>query len=267
MNCQSVQNRILALPDPRQVPDSLRAHLGGCPDCLRWWRQAARLEGLLERLPAPPAPGEKKAGLIDELTAAGPVIRRIPTLDRRSAPSPLAALLRRNWKPVAALAAGVLVVLGGWWALRPGPNREVVTATPPHPLLEKVVRWDVALARADTPAKRLEALGGLADDLQSEARALARVAGPDELNELADWYRRVVHRGIVDRAEKVPEHALTRAEKEALFGGLADRLGDAAQEADRLAGHAPPGSQPALKKIAETARDGQQKLRRLAPGA
>jgi hypothetical protein len=267
MNCQSVQNRILALPDPRQVPDNLRAHLDACPDCLRWWNQAARLEALLEQLPAPPAPGEKKEALIDELTAAGPVIKRIPALERRSAPSPLVALLRRNWKPLAGLAAGVLVVLGGWWALRPGNNGNMVQATPPHPLLAKVVQWEVALTKADTPAKRLEGLGGLADTLQLEALNLARVASGDELNDLAGWYEKVVKNGIVERAVNMPEHALTRTEREALLSGLANKLAEAGQEVERVAREAPPQSQPALKRIADSARDGQKKLRQLAAEA
>src|SRR4051812_45158201 len=114
MTCQSAQNRILMLPDPRQVPDALRAHLDGCPACLAWWQRAARLERLLEQLPAPPAPADKKAVLIDELTAAGPVIKSVPAGDRGTVPSPGTAFLKRVGTYAAALAAAVLVVVGGW---------------------------------------------------------------------------------------------------------------------------------------------------------
>src|SRR4051794_34480520 len=114
MNCQSAQNRILLLPDPRQVPDAVRAHLDECPACLAWWQRAARLERLLEQLPAPPAPADKKAVLIDELTAAGPVIKSVPSDHRGEIPSPGTAFLKRVGKYAAALAAAVLVVVGGW---------------------------------------------------------------------------------------------------------------------------------------------------------
>ena len=70
MTCQDVQNKILILPDPRRVPEPLREHLDGCPACLAWWKQAAWLERLLEQLPAPPPPADKKSALIDELTSA-----------------------------------------------------------------------------------------------------------------------------------------------------------------------------------------------------
>ena len=130
MNCQSVQNRILSLPDPRQVPDALRAHLDACPDCERWWRQAARLERLLAELPAPPAPAGKKEALIDELTAAGPVIKSVPAVGR-PVPSPGLAFLRRNWKAVAGLEIIIHIALRRRWKRLPssssGSTREDVS--------------------------------------------------------------------------------------------------------------------------------------------
>src|SRR4051812_47182183 len=153
MTCQSAQNRVLMLPDPRQVPDALRAHLDGCPACLAWWQRAARLERLLEQLPAPPAPADKKAVMIDELTAAGPVIKSVPADRIAPVPSPGTAFLKRVGKYAAALAAAVLVVVGGVKLIPKGGNQtvDVKPAGPRHPLLDSVVRRDVALATADTP--------------------------------------------------------------------------------------------------------------------
>src|SRR6478735_3879252 len=76
MNCQTVQNKILALADPRLVPDPLRSHVAGCAACQAWAQQAARLEGLLEQLPAPSAPADKKTALVDHLMRGEPIITR-----------------------------------------------------------------------------------------------------------------------------------------------------------------------------------------------
>ena len=46
MNCQAVQNKIIDLPDPRQLPPALLAHVVGCAACQTWARQAARLNVL-----------------------------------------------------------------------------------------------------------------------------------------------------------------------------------------------------------------------------
>jgi len=265
MNCQSVRNRILSLPDPREVPDALRAHLDGCADCQRWWHQAARLERLLSQLPAPPAPDGKKEALIDELTAAGPVIRTPVTAPRPLA-SPGLALLRRNWKSVAALAASVLVVLGGWlvWP-RSGPP-PVAVAPPQHPLLAKVVQRSIELTRAGDPETKLRGYGELADDLSAETRSLARVASEGDLKVLARCYEKVVKGGIVGQAGP-PDRTLTpdeRKKRAKLLDGLAERLAAAAQDTEAVAREAPPDRQRVLQEIANTARSGQTELRKLA---
>jgi hypothetical protein len=260
MTCQDVQNKILALPDPRRVPELFREHLESCPACLAWWKQAARLEGLLEQLPAPPPPADKKTALIDELTSVGPVIRTIP----RPAAVDRPLITRRMLAYAGGLAAAVLVGVGVWLAVRPSNRPEAPTVAQRYPLLTSVREKNVALSRAETPAKRLEILGGLADDLAAETRSLARVANPEELNELAGWYRRVVNDGIVRQAENLPRHGITPDQKRTLLEGLAARLAETGAEAERLANEAPPESKPALKRIAETAREGQQRLTRLS---
>ena len=148
MNCQAVQNKILALPDPRHVPDPLRAHVAGCAACRAWAEQAARLEGLLERLPVPPALAGKKTALVEDLTRR-PAAEPLATPARREAASPWREFLRRNGTLVGGLAAAILVAFGAW-RLYPknDPKPELVKSTPEHPLLKKVVQWDVALAKA-----------------------------------------------------------------------------------------------------------------------
>jgi hypothetical protein len=239
---------------------------------MAWWQRAARLERLLEQLPAPPAPADKKGVMLDQLTAAGPVIKSVPSDRRDPVPSPGTAFLKRVGKYMAALAAAVLVVVGGWRLIpKNGTHKQPdVAATPRHPLLDNVVKRDVALAKADTPAKRLEVLGELAEDLSAEARGLARAAKPDELDDLSRWYEKVVGDGIVRQAaalEKLPVHPIGRAEKAAVYGKLAGQLAAAARDAEALKKEAPPGSHKALDEIAKAAQDGQARLVKLADAA
>lgn len=258
MNCQAVQNKILALPDPREVPEPLRAHVAGCGACQAWARQAARLEGLLEHLPVPPAPAGKKAALVEELSR--------PAEPVRPAARPF---YRRNAALVGGLAAALLVAVAGWrmFGGKNDPRPEVATpGTPEHPLLKKLVQRDVAMAKADTPAKRLQALGGLADDLSAEARGLALVASPQELNDFVIWYGKAKD-GLVAQADRLTNKtafAMTPAERKAQFAALAEKLGETAAAVDRSAGQASPEAKRALQKIADAARDGQTKLTALA---
>ena len=58
--------------------------------------------------------------------------------------------------------------------------------------------------------------------------------------------------------------ARARRGKGGLVDGVGEKLDDAAKEATKMAAEAPPESQPARKKIAESAADGHKKLRELA---
>lgn len=258
MNCQKLQNRILALPDPRQLPENLREHLDACPGCLAWWKQAARLERLLAHLPTPPAPADKKAALLDELTAAEPVIKSIPSLERR----PGRSWSLPNVRIIAGLAAALLIAVGGWMMMRPGSGPHgIALERPTDPFLDKIVKRDLALAQAKSADQRLEVLGGLADDLSTEARSLSKIANPEELRDLSGMFQKVVNEGIVEQVRRLPEHAMTQTQKKELLQKLTTKLAEAGQQADRAARESPPHAQPALKTISDTARDGQVKLK------
>ena len=263
MTCQTIQNKVLALPDPRQVPEPLRDHLDGCAACQAWWRQAVRLERLLENLPTPTPPADKKAVMIDELTTAGPVIKSVPAAARRANGNRFAAVFGTSTaKYVAGLAAAILVGVGGWQLFKPAGSPVVAKESPRHPLLEKVVQRDVALAKAGSPAERLDVLGGLAEDFATEARSLARVGSAEDLDELARWFDKVVRDGIGQQADHLPP-GMNRADKKALLDRLTAKLAETGQEADRAIPTAPPQSKAALEKIKYSARDGQAKLREI----
>lgn len=261
MTCQSVQARILALPDPRQLPDAFRAHVDGCPDCLAYWKQAAKLEALVAALPVPPAPAGKKAALLDDLAADALIFPKVAV-----APRPAWSLPRPPAKALAGLAAAVLVAVGVWSAVKNGKQVAVAPRQPAprHALLEKIVQRDLALAKAKTANDRLDALAGMAEDLAAESRGLALVAGADEMRELADWFRQVVSDGVVEQAGRVPPLALTPDQRRAMLDRLTARLAEAGRAAEQAAKDSPPHAQPALRAIADTARDGQTKLRALA---
>lgn len=261
MNCQAVQNQILWLPDPRELSPALREHVLGCATCQAWARKAARLEAILEQLPVPAAPGEKKEALLGDLMQAEPVILPMATPATRPGFGLVAVkFLRRNATYVGGLAAAILVIVG-LYSFWPKRSNEVAAAPPQkHPLLEKMVARDVALARADSPSKRLEVLSGMADDLATDTRGMARLASGAELKQMAGWYDKVVRDGIVPQAKNLPLH-MPEAEKAKYLEGLAAKLDADANEAEKLAREAPQDAQPALKRMAETAREGGKSLR------
>lgn len=258
MNCQSIQNRILALPDPRLLPEALRDHVNACPGCLAWWKQAARIERILAELPVPPAPADKKSTLLQELS--GPVIHTVPAIERRSFGT-------RFWsapavRTLAGLAAAVLIAVGGWLMVRPANGPQTAAGSPPRdPFLERIVSHDLALAQARTADQRLDVLGSLAGDLSTEAQSLSKIANQDELRDLSGMFQKVVNEGIVEQARKMPDLALSQTQKKELYKRLSEKLTEAGRQADEAARESPPHAQPALKTISETARDGQAKLK------
>jgi len=265
MKCQAVQNRILALLDPRHIPSAFLEHVGDCAACRVWVEQVARLESLIECLPVPPAPTDKKASLIAELTGAS-VAEPLATPSRaRPMSSPFRTFIRENANLVGGLAAAILVAFGVWAfsGSTKGPKADVAATTPEDPFLKKVAGRTVALAKATTPTARLQALSGWADDLGTESRSMARVASPDELQEIARWFGKVKD-GMVKQAETLPPRALTPAERLTQFDALAAKMGDTVTQTNKALEEVSQDAKPALERIRDTAQDGQQKLRDLA---
>jgi hypothetical protein len=270
MNCAAVQNQILMQTDPRELPPALREHVGACAGCREWARKAARLESALEGLPAPAAPERKKEEMLGELMQAEPVIRPLPApAARRGFGLVAVQFLRRNAAYVGGLAAAVLVAVGTY-ALWPGKGPEVVQAQPTqkYPLLDKLVKRDAELARANSTTKKLEVLSGMAEDISTEARGMARIAPGSELRQMAGWYEKTVKEGLVRQAgsPRLEKEVTTGAERAKLLESLAARLDADAAAAEALARESPPDAQPALQRMAEAAREGKDSLRAAARG-
>jgi hypothetical protein len=168
---------------------------------------------------------------------------------------------------IGGLAAAVLVVLGGWSLLTPSGSPPVLTVeTPNYPFLKQIVQRNVALANAKKPVDRLQILGGLAEDLSTEARTLARVASPDELWDVAKLFDKVKD-GVVKQAEQMPADTLTlgaRDERKTQLDALAGKLSDVATKTEKMTGEVPPEAKDALQKIVDSARAGEKKLREMA---
>jgi hypothetical protein len=264
MNCQAIQNQILNLPDPRELTPALREHVLTCSACQVWAREAARLESLVEQLPAPPAPGEKKEVLIGELMQAEPVIYRFATPATRPSFGLVAVqFFRRNANYVAGVAAAVLVAFGAYWMWpRPQvvPHQDFVQPQD-HPLLRKIVIGNTEIARADSSKRRLELLSEMADTISGETRGMARIASGAELRQMAGWYDKVVKDGMVKQAENLP-NGMPPEDKAQLLNALADKLAADATAAEKLSREAPQDAQPALQYMAATARAGEQSLRK-----
>lgn len=266
MKCEAVQNQILMLPDPRELPPALRDHVQACAECQAWAQHAARLETVLEHLPAPPAPEQKKESMLGDLMQAEPVIHTMPAPAKAPSYGLLAArFLRRNASYVGGLAAAVLVVIG-IYAMWPSKQKDEIAKQPEkHPFLEKIVAHNVALSQAKTPAERLQVLNGVADTISANTRDVARIAPPAKLDEMATLYQKTVEQGMVKQLDHLPVN-MDPAEKAKLLDTYATKLNADATAAETLALAVPPGSQPVLKKMADSARKGENALREKARG-
>lgn len=267
MNCQAVQNQILALPDPRELTPELREHVLSCEACKAWAKQAARLEAILAQLPVPAPPAEKKEKMLGELMAADPVILPMPTPAARPSRGAAALrFLRDNAKAVSGLAAAVLIAVGVyamWPRGETPPGQPELTQADPLP--RKLAKRNVEMARAETPANRLEVLGGIAEDISADTRGLSNIA-PTELKDRANQYEKVVREGMMARLKEVQGQAvgMSAADKTKLFDSMAEKLAKDATESEKKAGEAPPDAQPVFKRMADAARDGEKTLRAAA---
>jgi hypothetical protein len=265
MTCDVVQNRLLALPDSDAVPADLRAHLDGCDLCRRYLDRFLLLDTELADLPAPAS--EVRAAFLESLTAAGPVIKSIPSVPYRAGWSWPAAK-RVGWKPAAGLAAAAVVGVG-LWANRGGAPKPIeadVAAGPRHELLQQVVALDNRLARAATPRERIPLLTEMAVALKNETGGVYKAArSTDDVRSLAGMFEAVVRDGIVKQAGRF-DRLDPVAERHQVLTAAADALADAGRAVAELARSAPPQVKDDLTRMAAAADDGRAKLLKIREG-
>jgi hypothetical protein len=297
MKCQACQTELLAAADPERPSREVAEHLAGCPVCQEWQRQILLIERSVSRIPAPPSracealvqrllqpagppaapaaylppalprprsrwrlPTLGVAGLVAAalLIACGILLgnylaRSIPPADlspQAQAPEEAAALQ----KPADTRKTnkqGIVV-------LAPAPAAKKEPPAPASPLTARLLACDLALAEADSPGKRLEALVALADELQGETKALADAAGAEDLRTLARLYEKVIREGIVPGAGSV-----RAGERRAVLGPIASRLVRTRRDLRELARRSGPTSAGPLLQIAAAAEVGGRRLRDL----
>jgi len=271
MTCDAIQNRLLALPDPRQVPDELRGHLDGCLACRAFLTRAVRLDKLLAAIPVPPSSEETRAAFLDRVTEAGPVIKRIPVVRRRDSATDL--LENGRWQYAAAgLAAAVLVAVG-WLAFRDGgtpPSRNDPATVAGHDLLKKaighVVTDEKALAKVDKPEQRMQTWADVTTDLRDEIGRVYRHAPKDDLKSLAELFEKVAEHGLLQQADL----AVTRgqepiARRQELLQKTIQRVSEVETDLAAFVQSAPEDKKLALRQIRETARKVREGLTNLQP--
>lgn len=264
MNCTALRRELLKAERSDRPAPPAAAHLAACAACRRFQQQLMLAEHLAGELPAPSA-DEARAELLRRLGR-----EPAPTPARAPAPRRSVALILGSWildphaAParrvaaglVAGLAAAVMILFVGWmiWFTRPGPERPAIL-----PLAADLRRQHVVLREASTPRERLAALADAADELCSRGERLA-FARPDDLQQLARLYDRVVCEGLIPGAEELPAE-----QRSAALTPICRQLTEAESLASRLAVQAdlPAASALALQRIALAADLGRKELLRL----
>jgi hypothetical protein len=268
MNCDIAQNR-LAAHDGEHLPEDLAGHVKACALCQRYQARLVELHQQLAALPAPDSTATRLA-FLDALTAAGPVIKSIPTLPSQSGSGTAWRSVARSltWRPIAAgLAATVVVGVILWQGQRGETVAEPdIAVGPRHELLKNVVAYNAQLSQADTPQERIPVLTDMALAITEEARGVYKAARTQEdVRSLAGMFDKVVRDGIVAQAGKFPRFA-PPGERQQVLTRAADQLAVAASDARMMAGTAPPQVKEALEAMAVSAQTGQVTLRKLALG-
>jgi hypothetical protein len=254
MTCETIQNRVLQLPDPARVPADVRAHAADCPACAGVLAAVAVLDDAIPRLPVPPPSPRVKAAFLARIAE--------PAAPKR--PERWFDAVRKEH--LAGLAAGLLLAVGAW-TLTGSRTAPAVAAGPRHELLGSEVNHLVRLAKATGPAERVTVWADVTGDLGNEVRQVYLYAPDEDIKALGAMFDSAVNKGLVAQAAQLRDRAdIAVTERHKLLTAADARLTATATEADELLKQAPPQAKPVLERIAKTARDGSAKLQRLAAG-
>jgi hypothetical protein len=267
MTCETLQQRLLALPDIGSVPADLNQHVSTCPACTKFRAGLAKLDRLVPKIRVPASTG--KAAFVSQLETLDlpPIIKR-RVLAKRDSGSVFSGLwkTRREWQYGAGIAAALLIGVGIWWANtsnRNGPPTEVAKLR--HELLKKEVAHLATLTKADTATQKIAVWSNVTAELHTEAKVVYKIASTDEMNSLEKMFGRAVTEGLLVQAQHLPV-TMSPAEKQTALAEANTKLQAAETETETLAKEAPPQAQGALKKMAVTARAAQSRLKAIIRG-
>jgi hypothetical protein len=265
MKCESFQKEFFALLDPEQLPEVLRGHTEVCQKCRTLVDFTVRIEQTLPKIKVPPSSAKIQVAFLKKVQEDPNLIRpdSVSTPARDSGRFLKQALLDLpKWKLISGLAASVLVAVGTWWAFRePTPHQPTVVHHR-HQLLSNQIQHTVALAKANSAPKRLTIWSDVVSDLRQEVKLVYRVAASDEMNNLSKMFDSAVQNGMISQAELMPT-TLSAVERTSLLKDAMAKLQKAEQDTETLSQAAPPQSLEALKRIAQSAKKGHQRLQTL----
>ena len=82
MKCNLVHNRLLSLPDFREVPAKLQTHLDQCVHCQAWFARVIKLEASIAHLRVPVTDGKIKSVLLQTLRSSEQISRASQTVKK-----------------------------------------------------------------------------------------------------------------------------------------------------------------------------------------
>ncbi len=250
-NCQTIQEQLLSLGTTVGLPEPLAAHVQSCGSCRSTFRRVRQLDRLLAQLPTPIPNPQRRDALIAQFDGDVTTHLPLPILLRQQSPFP--------WQLAGTLAAAVLfigIAVGVWHLGGPSQSQTSVVQAGPDPLLDKLVRQHVDLAVASSAQDRLVPLLALAEELRMRTQELVFVAPAKDLASLASLYEQVIERGVVPQAEQLAQVTPERIRQ------IAMQLASSETMLRQLLAEAPPASIDPLKKMADSAQEGDQRLRR-----
>ncbi len=262
MKCEAVQNRLLALPDASRLPDELRDHLSGCAACSGYLAQLGRLDAILASLPVPTPSDDRKAEFLDQMSAVGPIITRMPVYTKTDSATYRALTNSHTWK-YAGLAAALMVAVGAWVMIPGKKATEVETAGLRHELLKKEVALVSALAQSKEQRRNVELWSQFTGDLRDEVRHVYLYAPGDDMTALAGLFDKAAKGGVLKHARQLDNLPLDQ--RKVIVDQLIQRMAEAETEAMQLGQSAPPQSKVPLKRIAEAARTVRTELQSPRP--
>jgi hypothetical protein len=263
MNCTETQNALFNLERPDRPDAAMRLHLAGCDACRALHTRLVEAERALPQLIVPPSTRRddfvhrvRYGEVVIPPAAASPwVLPMRPSSKERGL---------RKLAVAIALAAGLLVFVGSWWALKPG--QDAVSHVQPDPLAVRQQERDRRLVAAHSPRERVEILADMAQKLNLEARQLIRAADTEKLQVVARFFREVVRDDLVRHAR-----ALSADELKTVVDSVSRQLiiaeSEAQREVQRLeAINAPAATMDSLRDMALAARESHDQLRTMVMG-
>jgi hypothetical protein len=268
MLCETTRQHLLAHADEPVLPPEVNAHVVGCAACTKLARQLHTMNESLRAITVP-ASDDAKARFLETISTADlpPIIERsaVRTRDSSTSLRPWRGWSwKTEWQYAGGIAAVVLLAVGGWW-FSSSPRAKPEMAKLRHELLKHEVASVTRMTRAQTPEDRLAAWTELTGHLHTETKHVYKIASPTDLETLERMFGKVVNEGVLTQAKLLPA-TYSPAQREKALADIDAKLQAAQTDAETLSPDAPTTAQPALLKIAGTAREARAKLQAIIRG-